>query len=226
VRRFRTIAAGDLITVRFRKIGACAVALLAASGLAACQTKAGAAAVVDGHRISQSDVNKYVDAAYVAPSPSPGAQQPQQQAPRVIVLNTLIESRLMSRLLGSLGSVPSDGDLHNLHDEAYSVQLGAQQTGPEADAALNSALTKAGLKASFTDAFVQNLELKQAVIDKIKAQRQSDISAAVAKLGVKVSVSGRYGTWSAEQGSLVDYVPPAGVQLGTPAPASSAPAPG
>jgi hypothetical protein len=132
----------------------------------------------------------------------------------------------MSRLLGSLGSVPSDGDLHSLHDEAYSVQLGAQQTGAEADAALNSALTKAGLKASFTDAFVQNLELKQAVIDKIKAQRQADINTAVAKLGVKVSVSGRYGTWSAEQGSLVDYVPPAGVQLGTPAPASSSPAPG
>jgi hypothetical protein len=213
-----------LITVRFRKIGACAVVLLAASGLAACRTKAGAAAVVDGHRISQSDVNKYIDAGFTAPSPSPGAQQ--QQAPRVIVLDTLIESRLMSRLLGSLGSVPSDGDLHSLHDEAYSVQLGAQQTGAEADAALNSALTKAGLKASFTDAFVQNLELKQAVIDKIKAQRQADINTAVAKLGVKVSVSGRYGTWSAEQGSLVDYVPPAGVQLGTPAPASSSPAPG
>ena len=224
MRRFRTLAAGDLITVRFRKIGACAVVLLAASGLAACRTKAGAAAVVDGHRISQSDVNKYIDAGFTPPSPSPGAQQ--QQAPRVIVLNTLIESRLMSRLLGSLGSVPSDGDLHSLHDEAYSVQLGAQQTGAEADAALNSALTKAGLKASFTDAFVQNLELKQAVIDKIKAQRQADINAAVAKLGVKVSVSGRYGTWSAEQGSLVDYVPPAGVQLGTPAPASSAPSPG
>jgi len=213
-----------LITVRFRKIGACVVALLAASGLAACRTKAGAAAVVDGHRISQSDVNKYIDAGRVPARPSPGAQQ--QPAPRVIVLATLIESRLMSRLLGSLGSVPSDGDLHGLHDEAYSVQLGAQQTGADADAALNSALTKAGLKASFTDAFVQNLELKQAVIDKIKAQRQADINAAVAKLGVKVSVSGRYGTWSAEQGSLVDYVPPAGVQLGTPAPASSAPAPG
>ena len=224
MRRFRTIAAGDLITVRFRKIGACVVALLAASGLAACRTKAGAAAVVDGHRISQSDVNKYIDAGYVPASPSPGAQQ--QQAPRVIVLDTLIESRLMSRLLRSLGSVPSDGDLRSLHDEAYSVQLGAQQTGADADAALNSALTKAGLKASFTDAFVQNLELKQAVIDKIKAQRQADINAAIAKLGVNVSVSGRYGTWSAEQGSLVDYVPPAGVQLGTPTPSSSVPAPG
>jgi hypothetical protein len=224
VRRFRTIAAGDLITVRFRKIGVCAVVLLAAGGLAACRTKAGAAAVVDGHRISQSDVNRYIDAGFTPPSASPGAQQ--QQTPRVIVLNTLIESRLLSRLLGSLGSVPSDGDLHSLHDEAYSVQLGAQQTGAEADAALNSALTKAGLKASFTDTFVQNLELRQAVIDKIKAQRQADINAAIAKLGVKVSVSGRYGTWSAEQGSLVDYVPPAGVQLGTPTPSSSAPSPG
>jgi hypothetical protein len=224
VRRFRTIAAGDLITVRFRKIGVCAVVLLAAGGLAACRTKAGAAAVVDGHRISQSDVNRYIDAGFTPPSASPGAQQ--QQTPRVIVLNTLIESRLLSRLLGSLGSVPSGSDLHSLHDEAYSVQLGAQQTGAEADAALNSALTKAGLKASFTDTFVQNLELRQAVIDKIKAQRQADINAAIAKLGVKVSVSGRYGTWSAEQGSLVDYVPPAGVQLGTPTPSSSAPSPG
>lgn len=210
--------------MRLRKIGACAVVLLAASGLAACRTKAGAAAVVDGHHISQSDVNKYVDAGFVAPSASPGAQQP--QAPRVIVLNTLIEARLMSRLLGSLGGVPSDGDLRALHDEAYSVQLGAQQTGADADAALNSALTKVGLKAGFTDAFVRSLELKQAVIDKIKAQRQSDIADAVAKLGVRVSVSGRYGSWSKAQASLVDYVPPAGVQLGTPTPSPSAPAPG
>lgn len=224
MRRFRTIAAGDLITVRFRKIGACAVALLAASGLAACRTKAGAAAVVDGHRIAQSDVNKYIAAGFTPPSASPGAQQ--SQAPRVIVLNTLIEARLMSRLLGSLGVVPSDGDLRGLHDEAYSVQLGAQETGAQADASLNSALTKAGLKASFTEAFVRALELKQAVIDKIKAQRQSDIANAVTKLGVSVSVSGRYGTWSAADASLVEYTPPAGVQLATAAPSSSAPAPG
>ena len=224
MRRFRTIAAGDLITVRFRKIGACVVALLAASGLAACRTKAGAAAVVDGHRISQSDVNKYIAAGVTPPSASPGAPQPQARA--VVVLNTLIDARLMTAVLAAQGGVPSDADLRSLHDEAYSVLLGAQQTGAEADAALNSALRNQGFKASFADVFVRRIELKQAVIDKIKAQRQADINAAVAKLGVKVSVSGRYGTWSAEQGSLVDYVPPAGVQLGTPTPSSSVPAPG
>ena len=210
--------------MRFRKIGACVVALLAASGLAACRTKAGAAAVVDGHRISQSDVNKYIAAGVTPPSASPGAPQPQARA--VVVLNTLIDARLMTAVLAAQGGVPSDADLRSLHDEAYSVLLGAQQTGAEADAALNSALRNQGFKASFADVFVRRIELKQAVIDKIKAQRQADINAAIAKLGVNVSVSGRYGTWSAEQGSLVDYVPPAGVQLGTPTPSSSVPAPG
>jgi hypothetical protein len=224
VRRLLTNVAGDLITVRFRQIGACAVALLAVGGLAGCQTKAGAAAVVGGHRISESDVNRYIDVGFVQPSPSSSAQQ--TQAPRVIVLNTLIEARLMSTLLESLHALPSDGELRKLHDEAFAVQLGAQQTGTQADDLLRSALTKSGLEASFADVFVQGLELKQAVIDKIKAQKQSDIADAVAKLGVSVSVSGRYGDWSAAQASLVGYTPPAGVQLGTPTPSSSAPAPG
>jgi hypothetical protein len=157
-RRILTTVAGDLITVRFRKVCACAAALLAASGLAACRTKAGAAAVVDGHRISQADVNRYVDVAFTAPSPSPGAQQ--TQAPRVIVLNTLIEVQVMRKLLASLGGVPTDTQLRNLHNEAFAVQLGAQQTGAQADASLRSALTRTGLAQSFADAFVHSLELK------------------------------------------------------------------
>jgi hypothetical protein len=218
-----TILAGDWIDVRLRMIGAGALAVLAVTGLTACQTKAGAAAVVDGHRIDQSDVNKYVDEGFTAPTPTGTAQA--QEPARVIVLNTLIESRLMTALLArSLGGVPSEADLNKLHDEAFAVQLNLQQPGAQADQALDSALTKSGLKASFGDVFVRGLELKQAVIDKTKAQRQSDIANALKKLGIPVSVNARYGSWSADSGSLVD-VKPDYLTLGTPTP-SSAPSPG
>ena len=212
--------------MRFRKIGACAVAALAVTGLTACQTKAGAAAVIDGQRINQSDVNKYVDPGYTMPTPTPGAQAQAQEAPRIIVLNTLIEDRLMRAVLKSQGGVPSDEELQKLHDEAFAVQLNIQQGGSQADDTLRNALGKSGLKESFGDVFVRGLELKQAVIDKIKAQRQSDIANAVKKLDIPISVNGRYGSWSATDASLVDYTPPDFITLGTPAASSSAPTPG
>ena len=212
--------------MRLRKIGAvAALAVLAVSGLTACRTKAGAAAVVGGQRINQSDVNKYVQPGFTQPSPTSSGSGA-QEAPRVIVLNTLIEDRLLTALLKSAGGVPSEADLGNLHDEAFAVQVGSQQTGSQADTALSGVLRNAGLKANFDGVFVRDLELKQAVIDKIKAQRQSDIANAVKKLDIAVSVNGRYGSWSADQASLVDYAQPDFITLGTPTPASSAASPG
>ncbi len=222
--RVSTNAAGDWIDVSLRKIGAFGVAVLALAGLSACETKAGAAAVVDGNRINQSDVNKYVDPAFTLPTPSGTSQA--QEPPRIIVLNTIIEDRLMTALLKSKNAMPSDAELHALHDEAFAVQLNIQQTGTQADDALRGALDHSGLRPGFADVFVRGLELKQAVIDKIQARQQSDIADAVKKLDIPVSVNGRYGSWSAKDASLVDYAPPDFIKLGTPTATSNAPSPG
>lgn len=209
--------------MRLRTFGACAVALVGLATLSACDTKAGAAAVIGGQRINQGEVDKYLVASYTVPPPSPGQQQ--RPVPRSFALNTLIETDLLTRVLESEGGVPSDGELAALHDEALSVQLQLQQTGAQADATLTNALVNIGLKPSFTEAYLRQVELKQAVIDRIHAQRQSDIAAAENKLGVGVSVSGRYGSWSHTEGQLASYAPPSFIQLGS-APAGSSAPPG
>jgi hypothetical protein len=209
---------GDRITVRLSKVGACLVAVLAFGALSACGTKAGAAAFVGDDRISESEVTKYVDASYTLPATTDPTQP--KEPPRVIALNTLIETRLMTELLAkSLGGVPSDAELAALHDEAYAVQIGIQQTGSAADAQMAKLLEDNGLKQSFAPVFTRSIELKQAVIDKIKAQQQSDIANAVNKLGVHVSVNGRYGSWSTADAGLAGYTPPDVVTLGSAAPA-------
>lgn len=206
--------------MRLRRVGACVVVVLALAGLSACRTKAGAAAFVDGHRISEGDVTKYLEPGYTPPAATSNSQAP--QPPRALALNTIIEARLMTALLQrSLGGVPADSDLASLHDEALSVQVGIQATGSQADAQLLSVLTKAGMKPSFASVLTRDIELKQVVIDKIQAQQQSDIGAAVKKLGIPVSISGRYGTWSIADAGIVASTPPDFLKLdsATPAPA-------
>lgn len=199
--------------MRLRRIAACAAAALALTGLAACGTKAGAAAFVGGERISQSDVNGYLLPGFTA-SPATSSGQ-QQEPPRVFTLDTLITDRLMSTLLDSLGGVPSDAQLAAMHDKALAVQYQLQQTGAAADATVRDALTRIGVRASFVQPFLRAAELRQAVIDKIKATQPSDIAAAVKQHGIDVRVNGRFGTWSADQVSLTTYKPPDFIQLGT-----------
>lgn len=205
--------------MRVRRVAACAAAALALAGLSACQTNAGAAAFVGGDRISQADVNKYLEPGYTAPSPTAGQQQ--SQPPRVLALDTMLETRLLTTLLDrSLGGVPSDDELNALHDKAFTVQLQAQVQGSEADRQLGSVLVKSGVKEEFVPVFLRNLELKQAVIDKLNAHAQTEIATEINKLGIKVKVNERYGTWSAQNAQLDSYTPDF-LELGadTPAPA-------
>jgi len=197
------------------------VVVLALAGLSACRTKAGAAAFVDGHRISEGDVTRYLQAGFTPAAATSDGQAP--QPPRALALNTLIESRLMTALLQrSLGGVPADGALASLHDEALSVQVGIQATGSQADEQLQTALTKAGMKPSFVSVLTHDIELKQVVIDKIQAQQQSDIGAAVNKLGIPVSISARYGTWSIADAGIVASTPPDFLKLDSATPAAPA----
>jgi hypothetical protein len=191
--------------VRVRRVAACAAVALALAGLSACQTKAGAAAFVGDDRISQSEVNKYVQAGFTVPSAAPGQQQ--NEPPRVLALDTMIESRLLAAVLGRSGGVPSDDVLNGLHDKAFSFQLQAQVQGDEADRQLGSLLVKSGMKDRFLPVFLRNLELKQAVIDKINAQAQTQVAAEINKLGIKVKVNERYGAWSTQTASLTSYTP-------------------
>jgi hypothetical protein len=54
--------------VRVRQLAAVVAVIVAASTLTACTSKVGVAATVDGHRITESELGRYVTPA--GPSPS------------------------------------------------------------------------------------------------------------------------------------------------------------
>jgi hypothetical protein len=201
--------------VRLRRVGACAVAVLALAGLSACRTKAGAAAFVDGHRINEGDVSKYVVPGYATPSGGTRQQAP----PRVLALDSIIQTQLMARVLAkTLGGVPSESDLAAQHDQALATVIGIQQTGANADAALRQLLAERGVKASFAPVVVRQAELTMVVIKKINAQQQGDIANAVKKAAIPVTVNARYGSWSADNASISGTVTPDFLTLGSSAP--------
>lgn len=214
----------SLGAVRLRLVGIGVIAALALAGLSACSTNAGAAAFVDGHRIAEGDVSRYIVPGFTAPTPS--ASEQQFAPPRVLVLDSLIQNRLMARLLDkSLGGTPSEADLTGLHDKALATVFGVQQTGAEADAALTQVLGERGVKASFLPVLLRQAELTMAVIDKTHATQPSDIAAAVNKAGIPVSVNARYGSWSKQDAALSGTASLPFLTIGSSAPASPSPQP-
>ncbi len=81
-----------------RVVGVLAAAVLAVTGLSACQSKVGAAAFVGSTRISESTVSKYVASTA---KPQVSDQTGALDSPRSDVLGALIEDALFTRLLKS-----------------------------------------------------------------------------------------------------------------------------
>lgn len=210
----------NLGVVRLRLAGAGVVAALALAVLSACSTHAGAAAFVDGQRITQSDVNRYIVVGFTMPSATTGATQ---EPPRVFVLDSMVRSRVMERLFEkSLGGVPTDSQLAALHDQALATVFGIQASGADADTAVRQVLAQHGVQDSFLPVFNRDAELLMAVIEKINARQLSDIGNAVKKADISVTMSARYGAWSTENVSISGPATPDFLTLETsPAPAAT-----
>jgi hypothetical protein len=189
--------------VRVRKltavVGMTAVTALAMGGLTACDSKVGQAAIVDGHRISESDLTKFVSPAGPVPSVLAAAAKAGQSVyPKTEVVQILIQQELFERTLEKNGGVPSQGQLASLHDQAAATFLGTQLTGAALDSYLESAQGDYGYASAYAQALLRTVELEAALAVKISAQSIADVAAAVNKLGLQVQVNPRYGKWESK----------------------------
>jgi hypothetical protein len=166
--------------VRVRKLAAAvATAVLVVAGLSACDSNAGTAAVVDGHRITNSDVSKYVQ-----PNAQPFDTQSGKVVPRGLVLNTLIAQRLYEKALRENGGMPSAAQLNEARRKVL-------QGGAESD--LTKQIVASGFTASFEPVYIRTQALEQVLED--RAQQGADVKKITKSLGAHVKVSPEYGTW-------------------------------
>ncbi len=214
--------------MRRRILSALALAALTAAGLSACTTKVGAAAIVDGYRISDSDVAGYVALAGPTDAVKQAAdQQGQRIEPKVQALSTLIQAQVFTAVLKGTSGVPTDAQLAAQHDEAVQRLLGAAAGGDKFDQQLITQARSYGFTKKFAGLVVRTAELENELVNQIKASSLADIVAFIGKHPVSVNVSKRYGTWTPSSLSLSDD-PAAGLPgfvTFAPTPTLQAPAP-
>jgi hypothetical protein len=173
--------------VRVRWLAAAALCALGALTLAGCDSKIGTAAVVNGSKISESDVSRYLD---------PAAADASQA--RSTALQYQIEEKVLSAALRTKNALPSDDELAKGHDEALTNLFNGQLSGNQASQALTKVLAQNGLKSSFGDVLVRTVELEQAYTVAIKADQAQQAVAELAKQNIPVSVNPRYGSWNGQ----------------------------
>jgi len=186
--------------VRRRILTAALAATLAVAGLAGCQSNVGVAARVDGHRITESSVNNYLESSGVDKTlaSQASAQGQQISAPRSQVLQTLIQEQVFRKALAEQGVHPSASDLANVHDQAAASVMQTQLTGSALDTALDKRLPAFGIKSSFRPTLLRTQQLEYLFLKKVGDQAQ----AALTKADIPVSVSPRYGAWDPKTLSL------------------------
>jgi hypothetical protein len=182
-------------------VSALVIAAVAVAGLSGCRTNVGTAATVNGSKISESDVGKYITAEGVDPSLAAQANG-QVKSPRSQVLEFLIQQRVFERTLDTIGGVPSDTALSASHDEAASVLSQTQLSGAAFDTEIGRELVRAGVKSDFLRVFLRVQELEYAIIKRRSLTQLSELLTLIRKAGVTVSVSPRYGKWDANTLSL------------------------
>jgi SurA N-terminal domain len=171
--------------VRAPKLIVAAVLVLWAVSATACQSKAGAAAVVDGQRISDSEVAQYVQ---------PGAQPVQQSdgstvIPKHAVIDSLIQTQLYEKALAANGGPATQAEL----DQAtQAVLAGHSKSDLE-----TQVLKPAGLKSNFTDVFLNGHALTQVLVHRLGITQNVQLLAVLSKLHTNIQVSPRYGAWDA-----------------------------
>jgi hypothetical protein len=175
-------------------------AVAVASLLTSCRTNVGAAADVNGQRISESTVNKYVTQEGADPSVAAQAEAQGQPLPsaKAIVLQTLVQERLYEQALAVNGGIPTSAQLTAVHDPAVQQEFGLTGTGKTLDRQAGKSLGTIGIAPSFGAVVVRYSELFYILVrDRLKVQTQQQFNAAIRKAGAHVSINPRYGTWNA-----------------------------
>jgi hypothetical protein len=174
-------------STRFKSFVLLPVAAAAVLSTSGCDTKAGTAAVVNGHKISESDLNSYLTLnAKKIGDPTTGTP------PRTFVLKTLILDEILPSLLAQTkGGAVTD-------DELRSASADALQGGTEAD--LTDIVTKQGLTAKFEPLYLRFL--KYGVVLNTRVSSEAEFNDALKAANVAVSVNPRYGSWDPSTLSL------------------------
>jgi hypothetical protein len=189
-------------------------------GLSACQTKVGLAASAAGHRLSDSDLNSYIQ-----PGAAPYTEQGATTAtvPKVFALGNWINLELFTSAVDGKGGAPKSSELA----AAEAAILGGRSA-----AAFEKLYTSRGYTKKFGDLVLRQgatlivliervapgITATQAISALQSGEANTELIKAVNAKNPKVEVSRRYGTWepknlalSAEPGaglpSFVHYAP-------------------
>ena len=175
---------------RLRSLAVLPVLTLGCLGLTACDSKAGTAAVVNGHRITEKELSRYVPANA---QPIPTGDGSTSTPAKNFVLQYLIRNEVFPLLLATTGTTVTEAQL----------QAGkAEALGGVTEAELTKQITQAGLSARFEPVLLRNRELLNIVRAKLTTDKQ--VTEALAKIKDKVSVSPRYGGWDLNSLSVVN----------------------
>lgn len=179
--------------MRLRTLSAVAVAALAMTGLTACHTNVGAAAVFNGQRISEATVAKYLtSAAQPVPEQDSNGNTTGTIAPRTYVLGTLLNERLYSEVLAATPTgAPSAGAISSAQQQLL------QGTSPDA---VTQQYVQHGYQADFATLYLHEQALEQILSTDV--QGGLNVKAILDKLRVSVSVNPRYGAWDPTTYSL------------------------
>lgn len=172
--------------MRFRRAAAVGVAaVLATAGLTACRTNVGTAATVNGHRITETQVNDYI-----TPNAQPVQQQGGTMSPRSFVLYLLIDERLGFAILQGIPS------LRHLTSAQLDARLDSDLGGKTPTQVAESEGLK-GYQESFYRVALRVQELSS-IVQSARQQLGSDaVDKIIRTVHFTVSVNPRYGTWDA-----------------------------
>ncbi len=173
--------------VRTRALTAAAAALLAAGALSACRSNIGTAAVVDGQRITDTQV-----AHYVTPKAQPVPLDKSSIGPRAFVVQILVTNAVLKKLVAKApGGGPSGTQVKALERRG----LGGKSA---------KVFTESQGVKGYTTAFdrqVVDFLAYRSVLNTLQ-QQGVDVGTLIKKTKVPVQVSSRYGTWNPDQLAL------------------------
>ena len=165
---------------RLRSLAVLPVLVLSCLGLVGCDSKAGTAAVVDGHRISEKELSRYIPANAKPISAGDGSSTPAKN----FVLQFLVRNEVFPLLLAAAGAPVTDAQL-----EASRAQALEGITERE----LTEQIVSSGLSERFEPVVLRNRQLLALLRAKLTTDKQID--DALAKIKDKVSINPRYGSW-------------------------------
>lgn len=194
---------------------ALALASVAALLLSGCgPVKTGSAAIIGETAISVGDVNArvYELGEDALAQTQFGTTANQVSYARNLVLSYSVSAEVTTQALDKLGIHPTDAQRNAAHDDAlsYIYQNPDALTGGAADAQLASYLDSYGIHTDFLDTIVRFGEQMSLIAAQLHVSGISAVGAQIAKLGIRVRVNPRFGSWSFEQMTTVPgaIVPP------------------